>query len=285
MFETTNLSTVDVVVWLNTSGNGLLTRQERKAFETFIENGGGFVGVHAATDTYRDGSWEWYNHLVGGIVQENPNHTDNNYQATMTIVGGGHPALEHIGEETDTWEKKEEYYYWERNGGMLYDDNINLLEVESTGNKSYDKARPITWYKYVDNGRSFYTALGHNKSDYEFKTGDDEHNRFITMVEESIKWAGGLSDVVGPILSVDDASHDGITNSIHTYPNPCKDVLTVSSDDKYMHAEVKSLTGQLLSESEGFGTLTMDLNAIESGMYVLQVMIDGQVSVSKLKKK
>ena len=79
VFTPDNLAKYDVVVWLNTSGDGLLTAAERNAFEAYIQDGGGFVGVHAATDTYRDGSWSWYNELVGGIVQITPNHTANSH--------------------------------------------------------------------------------------------------------------------------------------------------------------------------------------------------------------
>ena len=59
--------------------------------------------------------------------------------------------------------------------------SIENLEVEQTGNETYDAARPITWYKqrlsYDDDNndttpeisiskfRSFYTALDHNSSD------------------------------------------------------------------------------------------------------------------------
>jgi len=63
VFNDANLATVDVVVWLNTSSNGLLTKEEQTSIELFIKNGGGFVGFHAATDTYRNGSWPWYNDL------------------------------------------------------------------------------------------------------------------------------------------------------------------------------------------------------------------------------
>ena len=57
VFAPATLSQYDVVVWLNTSGNGLLTAAQQTAFEAYVQGGGGFVGVHAATDTYRDGSW------------------------------------------------------------------------------------------------------------------------------------------------------------------------------------------------------------------------------------
>lgn len=180
-FTTTNLANYDVVVWCNTSGDGLLNANQKAAFQNFIQAGGGFVGIHAATDTYRDKSWSWYNDLVGAIVQTGPNHTSNNYSGTIDVVGN-HDIVSHLG---TAWSKGEEYYYWELNGGYIFSGNVDLLNVQSTGNNSYDQARPITWYKEYDGGRSFYTALGHNGSDY------DSNEKFREMMRKAILWGAG----------------------------------------------------------------------------------------------
>lgn len=190
VFTNEQLARYQVVVWCNTSGNGLLTPDQQAAFEVYIRSGGGFVGIHAATDTYRDGSWPWYNELVGAIVQRGPNHTSPNTNAIMDVVSD-HPAVAHLGE---SWEKVEEYYYWELNGGYLNPDNIDMLRVRSTGDQSYDAPRPIAWYKEYDGGRAFYTALGHHGRDYR------EDEAFIMHIEEGIKWAGSFSE--RPVQSV-----------------------------------------------------------------------------------
>ena len=182
-FHTDSLSKFDVIVFCNTSGNDLLNNSQQQAMEEFIQAGNGFVGIHAATDTYRNGSWPWYNDLVGGIVQSGPNHTANNYPGEMLVNDTEHPITAHLG---STWQKNEEYYYWEKNGGYLFEDNIDLLTVKSTGNESYDAERPITWYKNYDGGRSFYTALGHNRSDYQ----NDE--AFKLLIENGILWAASI---------------------------------------------------------------------------------------------
>ncbi|MGB6151253.1 MAG: ThuA domain-containing protein [Pricia sp.] len=220
VFNTDNLSNYDVVIWMNTSGDGLLTASEQSAFEDFIKNGGGFVGVHAATDTYRDGSWPWYNDLVGGIVQVRPNHTANNTNATMNVVGE-HPAVEHL---DATWNKNEEYYYWERNGGYLYDGNINLLNVQSTGVNSYDAPRPVTWYKNYDGGRSFYTALGHNNSDY------TSNENFRTMMRQAILWAGEKGGLTTAKARSRTEDVQMVGNNINFYPNPVTDQLFIGAD-------------------------------------------------------
>ncbi len=276
VFASATLSQYDVVVWLNTSGDGLLTATQQDAFEAYIQGGGGFVGVHAATDTYRDGSWPWYNELVGGIVQTSPNHTANNTNATMDVVGS-HPAVAHL---DDTWNKSEEYYYWERNGGFLFDGNINLLQVRSTGSNSYDAPRPVTWYKEYDGGRSFYTALGHNASDYQ------SNSNFRTMVQEAILWAAGASDA-SFARTANFVSKPGafeVEHKVQAYPNPVRDELTVSlpdaATDHSYAVELVSLDGNrrtVHTVTQPRATIMVD--ELPRGVYVL--MIRGPHSTHK----
>ncbi len=186
-FNAATLANYDLVIWCNTSGNGLLTIAEQQAFETWLTvDGGAFMGIHAATDTYRNGSWPFYNELVGAIVQSSPNHTSQNHNDNMDVLES-HSSVDHL---DAIWNKTEEYYYWELNGGQLSTDNNNVLFVESTGSNSYDAARPMAWYKKsvtVDGVtrpvRAFYTALGHSDSNY---SDDDD---FIQHIEGAIKWA------------------------------------------------------------------------------------------------
>ena len=185
VFTTQNLANYEVIIFSNTTGGDLLNDSQQAAMENFIQNGGGFVGFHSATDTYRDtrpgSAWLWYNELVGAIVQSRPNHTANLLPGTMNVLVD-HPIIDHIGNVGDVWSHEEEWYYWELNGGQLSDDNENLLEVQSTGNQSYDATRPITWYKEFDGGRSFYTALGHNGDTYE------NNQIFREMIEKAVLW-------------------------------------------------------------------------------------------------
>ncbi len=179
------LSQYAVVVFCNTSGNGILNKEQQGNFEKFIQSGGGFVGIHAATDTYRDRSWSWYNELVGAIIQSDPNHTNAGHQNTMDVLNRNHPSTERMESE---WEKREEYYYWEKNGGYLASGTIPLLRVRETqdGNgqvNSYDAPRPISWYRAYDGGRSFYTALGHSSDNY------SQDSTFIYHIAGAIRWA------------------------------------------------------------------------------------------------
>ncbi len=267
IFNASNLATADVVIWMNTSGNDLLTSAEQAAFENFIKSGGGFVGVHAATDTYRNGSWLWYNELVGAIVQTNPNHTANNYNATMDVVGS-HPAVSHLGAE---WNKPEEYYYWELNGGFLYSGNIDLLRVRSTGSQTYDAPRPITWYKEYDGGRSFYTALGHNSSDY------NSNSNFITMMEQAIVWAGRQTTSIASARKgnkeVDTLPENESLANVTLYPNPTEDVLVIKLTSKEPSTvQILDLSGKVLKEVLGEQEqMELDMTSIKAGIYLLEI--------------
>ncbi len=259
-FNTSTLADTDVVVWLNTSGDGLLTAAEQSAFEAFIQGGGGFVGVHAAADTYRDGSWNWYNDLVGAIIQTGPNHTANNTNATMDVVGD-HPTVTHLG---STWNKNEEYYYWELNGGYLFSGNVNLLNVRSTGSASYDDPRPITWYKYYDGGRSFYTALGHNAADY----SSDEN--FRTMMREAILWAAEPSEEAIPTSRSDN------NGPLIVYPNPATDHIEVHpemlSSTELHQVALYTLSGEtILTAFVKQNDNKVSLEGIASGYYLVAV--------------
>ena len=62
VFTTQTLARYDAVVFLSTTGDPLDDAQQA-AFEAYIRNGGGYAGIHAASDTEYD--WAWYAGLVG----------------------------------------------------------------------------------------------------------------------------------------------------------------------------------------------------------------------------
>lgn len=291
-FNTANLQQYDAVVFLNTSGDNLLSATERLAFENFIANGKGFIGIHAATDTYRDGSWPFYNELVGGIVQTDPNHTANNFNANMELVAS-HPIVDFLGPVGTIWNKNEEYYYWQINGGQLSTDNNVVLEVESTGSESYDAVRPITWYKesitYDDDNndatpevtlsgfRSFYTALGHNGSDY---SGD---TKFRNMLRNATLWA------IGETLSLDvqQVSH------FNTFPNPVENDMFISTKNaqSLVKVNVYNAAGQNILATNvdanqlSDNTYRLDLKSLNGGIYFIELFSSiGSETIKFVKK-
>lgn len=73
-FTAENLAQYDVVIWLSTTGD-VLNDQQQAAFEDYIQNGGGYAGIHAASDT--EYQWPWYGELVGAYFASHPGHADS----------------------------------------------------------------------------------------------------------------------------------------------------------------------------------------------------------------
>src|SRR5437868_6789424 len=69
VFRDERLKSYKAVVFLSTTGD-VLNDTQQAAFERFIRGGGGFVGIHSATDTEYD--WPFYGSLVGAYFAGHP---------------------------------------------------------------------------------------------------------------------------------------------------------------------------------------------------------------------
>ena len=86
------LKQYSAIIFLNTTGD-ILDEVQQAEMERYIQAGGGFVGIHAATDTEYD--WPWYNKLVGAYFKSHPRVQD----ATLDIIDKNHPSTEFLGEK------------------------------------------------------------------------------------------------------------------------------------------------------------------------------------------
>lgn len=154
-FNEDSLKKYAAVIFLNTTGNVLDYRQEA-AFERYIQAGGGFVGVHAATDTEYD--WGWYGRLVGGYFNGHP----ETQPAKFVIQDKNFAATNFF---TDTvWQRTDELYNFKK----LNPDVHVLITIDESSYKggTHGAFHPMSWYHDYDGGRAFYTALGHTEESY-----------------------------------------------------------------------------------------------------------------------
>jgi type 1 glutamine amidotransferase len=169
-FTPDNLQRFAVVVFLSTTGNVLNAAQQR-AFERYIGDGGGFVGIHAAADT--EHNWPWYGLLVGarfdshGTIQE----------ATVvpTEVFG-------TAELPSPWVRKDEWYNFKR-----LPRNVRIvlrLDTATFKGSNHKELHPVAWYQEVGRGRSFYTALGHTDESF-------SEQPFLEHLMDGIRYAMG----------------------------------------------------------------------------------------------
>ncbi len=155
MFNDDSLKKYSAVIFLNTTGDVLDYRQEA-AFERYIQAGGGFVGVHAATDTEYD--WGWYGRLVGGYFNGHPRPQE----ARFIIKDKNHPSTKFF---TDTvWKRTDELYNFKKlNPDVHVLVTIDESSYEGGTNGAF---HPMAWYHDYDGGRAFYTELGHTDESF-----------------------------------------------------------------------------------------------------------------------
>ncbi len=155
VFNSENLKRYKAVVFLNTTGD-ILNEEQQNAFKLFINNGGGFVGIHSATDTEYD--WPWYGKLVGAYFESHPEGLHN---AVTTISDSTHRSTVML---PNPWTRTDEWYNFKN----LSPEIKVLVQIDE---KSYDGGlhgdfHPISWYQEYDGGKMFYTAMGHDIESY-----------------------------------------------------------------------------------------------------------------------
>ncbi len=158
-FTEANLKNYKVVIFLSTTGD-VLNPQQQVEFERYVQAGGGYVGVHAATDT--EYGWPWYNKLAGGQFLSHPGNP-NVRKGQVTVRDKNHPATQGM---PDTFEKTDEFYDFKN-----FNNEVKVLmtiDEASYGDSKMNAGanHPMVWYHEYDGGRVFYTAFGHTEETF-----------------------------------------------------------------------------------------------------------------------
>jgi len=156
-FSEKNLARYSAVVFLNTTGD-VLDAAQQEVFERYIRAGGGFVGVHSATDTEYD--WPWYGRLAGAYFNGhpgNPNVRTGSYRVldTTHVSTRGMPTR---------FSREDEFYNFKS-----IDSTIHVLvEIDETSYAGGTNGahHPMSWYHDFDGGRAWYTNMGHTEATY-----------------------------------------------------------------------------------------------------------------------
>lgn len=186
VFNTVDLARFDVVVFHNTSGD-VLSDEQHAVFETWLQAGGGWVGIHAAGDgSHKD--WPWYvenlvgadftAHIMGPQFQVADVHTE----------AAEHPAMKDV---PSVWQHEEEWYSWEKsprpNGFTILatideDSYSPMQKIGGAENDLHMGDHPVVWSRCIGLGRALYSALGHQAAAYDVP----EHQQ---LLENALQWA------------------------------------------------------------------------------------------------
>lgn len=157
-FTELNLKKFNTVVFLNTTGD-VLNNEQQTYFERYIQAGGGYVGIHAATDTEYD--WPWYNQLAGAWFLDHPSTPSNVQKGKFIVAMKNHWATKGM---PDEFERTDEFYAFKDISPKI-NVVLKIDEKSYIGGKNGDN-HPMSWYQEFNGGRSFYTAMGHTDETY-----------------------------------------------------------------------------------------------------------------------
>lgn len=169
-FTEDTLKNFAAVIFLSTTGEVLDYRQQAD-FQRYIEAGGGYVGIHAATDC--EYHWPWYGKLSGAYFVSHPAIQ----QATLDVKDKSFDGTKNL---PDKWVRTDEWYNFRD-----FNKDVHVLitlDENSYKGGTMGAFHPVVWYHNFDGGRAFYMELGHTSESY------TEPN-FLQLLWGGIKYA------------------------------------------------------------------------------------------------
>jgi type 1 glutamine amidotransferase len=158
VFTRENLRRYGAIMFF-TTGELPMNNAQQAAFTDFIQTGGGFLGVHSATDTFYQ--WPEYQQVIGGYFDQHPWHQT----VVVKVADRDDPLVTFLGESIAITDEIYQIRDFDVGGSRI------LLSLDPT---SVDLARPnvhrhpygwpLAWTRSYGGGRVFYTALGHEEA-------------------------------------------------------------------------------------------------------------------------
>ncbi len=153
----------DAVIFY-TTGNPPINRQ---ALMKWITDGGAFIGIHTATDTFHSDAdyakgWPEYVAMIGGAFRIHGGQDP----VILKVEDPDHPATAGL---ADGWQIADEMYQFRdfdrSRVHMLLSVDVARMEDRHLQNQkmSRDQYYPVAWTRTEGKGRIFYTSLGHRE--------------------------------------------------------------------------------------------------------------------------
>jgi len=168
VFASLPSSGYDAVVVYTTGFNDELKGEREKGLLDFVRNGGGFVGIHSATDSFR-GSRK-YIEMLNGEFLTHPEH----HEFTISVVDTSHYITTRM---PDSFSVYDEMYHLQN-----YDPSRSKLLFKTLWQ---GKEMPMVYTRDYGKGRVVYIAPGHTKEAW-------GHPEFQKIVLRSLAYTTGF---------------------------------------------------------------------------------------------
>jgi type 1 glutamine amidotransferase len=157
----------------------------RKSLMDFIAGGKGFIGIHAATDTFYN--FPEYGRMIGGYFDGHPWGAGTDVSIKVEPGEEKHPLTAMF--EGQNVDFKEEIYqlrdpYDSNKLHMLLRLDTERSNMKVGGIKRKDNDFGVAWARHWEKGRVFYCSLGHNHHIY-------WHPKVLSHYLAGIQWAMG----------------------------------------------------------------------------------------------
>ena len=180
-FNATNLARYRAVVFLDNKGD-LLSATQETALQTFIQGGGGFVGIGGAAEA--EPTSTFVTGLIGGTRPDASSVATASDQV-LAVGDRVHPATKDLPLEST---RNDIWYRWNpRPTGTVH----TLARYRAVGAPAGDGTStggtdwPISWCRDFQGGRSFYTGMGRTAASY-------AEANFRKHLLGALQWATGL---------------------------------------------------------------------------------------------
>jgi type 1 glutamine amidotransferase len=163
VFTDATLRKYAALIFANSNNEAFDNDEQRAAFQRYVRNGGGFIGIHSSTGSERQ--WNYFQQVQGAkFLRHSPMQ-----KFAINVVDRKHPATAHLG---STWERADECYFFTNvNPGihvLLAADTTTLKDAKlaTAPGQKVNGVFALAWCHEFDGGRQFYTSLGHKIEHY-----------------------------------------------------------------------------------------------------------------------
>ena len=205
-----------------TDGNPPMTPEGKQALFDYVRAGKGFLGTHAATDTFhtdnesKKGPERYLNHgkdaddYVKFIGAEFIIHGAQQ-AAKNTVIDPKFPGFEKFETAGAEFNLNDEWYSLKDFAPNIH--VLTVIDAPAMKGAPYERpAYPTTWAKQEGAGRVWYTAMGHREDVW-------TNPLFQDILVGGIKWA--LGDAPADVTpNLKEAAPDAMTNPLYPAPKP-----------------------------------------------------------------
>jgi uncharacterized protein len=154
-FTAENLRHYGAVMFF-TTGELPMSGAQQGAFMDFIRRGGGFLGVHSATDTFY--RWPEYHKLIGGYFDQHPWHQ----AVVVEVADRTNPLVAFLGQSITVTDEIYQIRDFDVGGSrVLLRLDPNSVDLSLPNVRRHPYGWPLAWTRSYGSGRIFYEALGH----------------------------------------------------------------------------------------------------------------------------